>query len=221
MRKHQPPFLRFASNSTADPFQEFLGERHILFLGEVGNDRPVLESHAVTPPFVYALTHTLSVDSFIEPTGKPISDSGAAAQLGDEFGMICHDPPIIRNSFGFVKGDYSDDPKKVRAHNFGMGTSDTRNRENVEIGKRLKLTRTLLGYPVRRDFARVFAGRDEDLVKTWEDRIDQWERGKAAVPLSFTKLLKGRFSITYDWIYDGDPQRLPVEFLEKLSRQAV
>jgi len=79
----------------------------------------------------------------------------------------------------------------------------------VEVGQRLIATRIALGYPVRRNFAKI-TGADER-------NLEKWENGGALLPPQFAGYLRQRFHIPYEWLYDGDPSRLPYELGQLLA----
>ena len=70
-----------------------------------------------------------------------------------------------------------------------------------ECGRRLRAVRSALGYDTIRAFA--------DLTGVEEDTLGTWESGRSAVPYYYVAKLKRRFGVTFDWIFDGDPQALP------------
>lgn len=85
------------------------------------------------------------------------------------------------------------------------------------VGRRFKLTRIALGYKNRSDLARLFVSKPDE-IKSLADRIRQWEDGKALVPPYFLRQLRMRHGITHDWIFEGDPSRLPHDLADLVLR---
>ena len=74
-----------------------------------------------------------------------------------------------------------------------------------QVGRRLRVARLGLG--------RSAADMCRELGTT-ERAWSQWENGKRLLDVLVAIRLKERYGITLDWLYDGDPARLPLRLAE-------
>ena len=56
-------------------------------------------------------------------------------------------------------------------------------------------------------------------LDTTDEAWSQWENGKRLFDVLVAIRMKRRYGVTLDWIFDGDPSRLPPR-LAKLVREA-
>lgn len=84
-----------------------------------------------------------------------------------------------------------------------------RNPKYLEYGTRLKSTREALGFPTLRGFA--------EAMECHEDTYRAWEKGDNGVPPEAVDIMFEHWAITHDWIYRGDPSRLPFDLIQKLG----
>ena len=74
-----------------------------------------------------------------------------------------------------------------------------------QVGRRLRVARLGLGRSAA-DMCRELGTTD----RAWS----QWENGKRLLDVLVAVRLKERYGITLDWLYDGDPARLPPDLAE-------
>lgn len=181
-------------------------ERNILFGGERRDEVPVTPCNAIALPLVDGL----AVDRFAGPFCQALREGGASAQAVDKNRVFMHSPAIVRNKFGFVKHQISDDLKPGKGDNPAMGKANEKDPYSLACGDRLIQVRSALGYPGRRAFANeMLIMTDEGDLKLWEDRLEKWEIGGTLVPARYLIHLKRRWGVTTDWIYIGDILELP------------
>jgi transcriptional regulator with XRE-family HTH domain len=77
-----------------------------------------------------------------------------------------------------------------------------------EIGPRLARTREALG--IKQDECAAVAGVT---VPAWSD----WERSRRTPAVASMLKFRARYGVSLDWIYAGDPSRLPFELAEALG----
>lgn len=169
-----------------------------MFSRHHGHQRPMLPSNTVAFPLVHSFSIYRTGALLAEPRG----DARAISEGLNKTSVFLHGRAIIRQFFGFVNEDVSGDPRKFPMHIISMAKAESRNPYNVQCGRRLVAARRAVGIPRRSEFAEKF---DDDINA---DRIEKWENGDALVPPWFVCILKERWGITHDWIYDGDPSGL-------------
>jgi transcriptional regulator with XRE-family HTH domain len=76
-----------------------------------------------------------------------------------------------------------------------------------EIGRRLRATRETLGL-TQEEAAAIGVISD----KAWS----MWEQGERTPAVGSMLRIRDRFGISLDWIYAGDPARLPHELAQRL-----
>lgn len=81
-----------------------------------------------------------------------------------------------------------------------------------DIGRRLRATRDALGL-TQEVAAQIGAVSDN----AWS----MWEKGERTPAPGSMLRLRVEFGISLDWIYAGDPARLPHDLAEKLKHTAV
>lgn len=86
-------------------------------------------------------------------------------------------------------------------------------KELDEIASRLVATREALDFDSQAEFAKEIG-----LTKT---KYNPFETGKRRITIDAAKAIRSKFAIPLDWIYCGDPSRLPVEVYRKLRRRAA
>ena len=160
-------------------------------------------------------------DAIVLPLVDPITAHLLAAQLGqcggelrraaetlDKLCVRCHNDNV-GEFLRVVKGDVSEDMYAAIAQNPSMAKG-SKDPYKIACGKRLVLARTALGFPKRRDWARITLESEtqEDLERS-EDRLKTWELGDVLVPPTYADKIKRAHSITTDYIYSGDVSGLP------------
>ena len=78
-----------------------------------------------------------------------------------------------------------------------------------QVGRRLRVVRLGLGKSAA-DMCRELGTTD----RAWS----QWENGKRLLDILVAIRLKERYGVTLDWLYDGDPARLPLGLAEWVRR---
>lgn len=104
-----------------------------------------------------------------------------------------------------------------KRHNVGMGKKRQKTRigpdsYDLECGERLRKVREALGYNRIRAFANA--------TNVTEDALSSWERGVNGIPPKYIQSLKSKFGVTHEYIFSGDPSRLPppiIEYIRKLA----
>lgn len=79
----------------------------------------------------------------------------------------------------------------------------------VDTGNRLREMREALGYGTLRDFAAA--------LDVPEDRMGTYERGISLLQMPTALLIKQRYGVTLEWIYDGDPRGMPHGLYEDIK----
>ena len=79
----------------------------------------------------------------------------------------------------------------------------------VATGNRLRVLREALGYDSLRDFAAA--------IDVPEDRFGTYERGVSLLQMPTALLIKRRYGVTLEWIYDGDATGMPQGLREAIS----
>lgn len=79
----------------------------------------------------------------------------------------------------------------------------------AETGNRLRVMREALGYDSLRDFAAE--------IDVPEDRFGTYERGVSLLQMPTALLIKRRFGVTLEWIYDGDASGMPHALYEAIT----
>lgn len=82
----------------------------------------------------------------------------------------------------------------------------------IEIGPRLKATREALGLSQEQA-----ADETATTGTTWS----KWETAERTPAVGSMLRLRAVFGVPLDWIYAGDPARLPHDLAEKLKRSVV
>ena len=90
-----------------------------------------------------------------------------------------------------------------------MSRRDTIDRSMVAIARRLRATREALGLNQRQLCSRAGLAYNQ---------YNQWEKGHIRPGLDGAIALCDTFELTLDWIYFGDPARLPMDIAEKVLR---
>jgi len=196
-----------------DRQEKIIGELLAGLAGHLGNRRAPAPRHAVLFPLVDRLDAPILLALWRSPQGFG-HDFAAAQFIDEDCVLVLHDSVNVRNIFGFVNGDLSENrsddfPQGFRQHD-GMAEKDTEEAKThaKESGERLRRIRRALGVPKLRRFAEN-TGIDED-------NLSNWELGKALVPAWYIQRLKEIYGVSHDWIYGGDPARLPHDVAQKL-----
>ena len=79
----------------------------------------------------------------------------------------------------------------------------------VATGNRLRVMREALGYDSLRDFSAA--------IDVPEDRFGTYERGVSLLQMPTALLIKRRFGVTLEWIYDGDASGMPHALYEAIT----
>lgn len=87
------------------------------------------------------------------------------------------------------------------------------------IGRRLQATREALGILKQGEFAKG-AGIATNTYNQWEWTKDG-KPPKGRPDIDYANRLCERYGLTLDWIYRGDPARLPKEIVDKLSPEIL
>lgn len=162
----------------------------------------------------------LQMQALGEPTGRsPVrygaaanaedfGDTLVAAEQCDDFGERLHASHYSRG-MNAVKRD-----QRELIWRTGIGimprimvTADSRSRTVPAIAARLKQTRTAL-----RLTQVAFASGAGIAPNTY----NQWEKAKQRPDLDQAQMLCDHYDLSLDWIYRGDPSRLPYELAAKI-----
>lgn len=93
-------------------------------------------------------------------------------------------------------------------HNAWMQDRDTDGLSKEAIGKRLALTREILGL-TQAEFA--------DLCNISRNTYNQYERGVNRPPIDAGLVIRDKAGISLDWIYAGDPSTLRWDIANKIK----
>ena len=185
--------------------QEVLGQSDVFHLRHFGYRTAEFPRNAVGLPLVYGL----SVNVFTRSLAYPSGDGRAVPQFFYKTRVFLHDRPIVREFFGFVNTDNSDDPKWRRIDTRGMANKKSKSPDAVAIGRRLLWLRGAVGYPARRDYAKFLSQRTTEDWETWEDRLEKYEDGSTQAPLTMVRLARQLHGIPYEWVFDEEWGQVP------------
>ncbi len=208
MRRHAArPFLVVDNSQCIRSLraQKVLGQRHIFYFCHFGDGAAELPRNAIGLPFV----HALSVNGLARPLTYPSRDNRAAAQFLDKVRVILHGKPIVREIFGFVNTDNSDDLNWRRIDTSDMANSESKSSDAVAAGLRLSWLRGALDYSVRRDYAKFLATRTTEDWEIWEGRLEKYEDGDTMLPVAVARLLRKLHKVPYEWLYDEEWEQVP------------
>ena len=193
--------------------QETLGKSDVFLSRHFSYRAAKFPCNAVRFPLVYGLT----IDSFARPLSYPSGNDRPVSQPFNKARVILHGRSIVREFFGFVNLDISDDPESRRIDTERMANSDDKSPEAVEAGQRLSLLRGALGYPMRRRYAEFLSTRTNEDWDVWEKRLEKYESGNTMLPVYLARLIRHLHKVPYECLYDGEWDALPHHLYDALK----
>ncbi len=185
--------------------QEVLGQSDVFPFRHLGYYAAKFPRNAVSFPLVYGL----SINGLARSLTYPSGDSRAVSQFFDEARVVLHSKSIVREFFGFVNSDNSDDPNWLRIDTRDVANNESKSPDAMAIGSRLMWLRGALDYPVRRKYAKFLASRTTEDWEIWEDRFEKYEIGGTMLPVAVARLLRKLHKVPYDWLFDEEWEQVP------------
>lgn len=82
----------------------------------------------------------------------------------------------------------------------------------VDVGRRLTLLRDVFGMS-QTEFGKIAGGLSQS-------RYSQYETGERLLPVPVAVALCGRFGVSLDWLYMGEPSAMPLDLWRRIQALA-